>query len=135
MGILELRLLLDTHALLWWLGGDPRLSKKATDAIDDDESEIFASAASVWEISTKFRIRKLELSPAIAADIGAAIASQGFLGLPISVEHARLAGSLPGKHKDPFDRMLFAQAMIESMTLVTKERDFVFGTHDVKRLW
>jgi PIN domain nuclease of toxin-antitoxin system len=130
-----LRLLLDTHALLWWLGGDPRLSKKARDAIDDDKSEIFASAASVWEICTKFRIRKLELSPAIAADIGAAIASQGFLGLPVTVEHAQLAGSLPGKHKDPFDRMLFAQAMTEGMTLVTKERDMVFGAYDVKRLW
>ena len=130
-----MRLLLDTHALLWWLAGDRQLSRKARAAIDDEANEVFVSAASAWEITTKFRIGKLNDASVVAADVEAAISSQDFQGLPVSVSHAQLAGSLPGKLQDPFDRMLIAQAMLDSMTLVTNESEARFGAYAVKRLW
>ena len=130
-----MRLLLDTHALLWWLAGNRQLSRNARAAIDDEANEVFVSAASAWEITTKFRIGKLDEAFVVAADVEAAIASQGFQGLPVSIAHAQLAGSLPGKLQDPFDRMLIAQAMLESMTLVTNESETRFGAYAVMRLW
>ncbi len=119
-----MRLLLDTHTLLWWLAGDLSLSPDALRAIQDIGNEVLVSAASAWEIATKHRIGKLPGVAAIVGDIGGAVASQGFGTLPISVRHAQMAGSLPGLHRDPFDRMLIAQAMLEDMHVVANETRF-----------
>ena len=110
-----MQLLLDTHAFLWWLSGDNQLSAAARSAIGDDGNGIFVSAASAWEITTKYRIGKLPGVAAIVADLEGAIADQGFIGLPISLRHGQMAGALPGIHRDPFDRMLIAQAMLENL--------------------
>ncbi len=128
-----MRLLLDTHAFLWWLAGDDALSAAAKTAISDDANEIFVSAASAWEITTKHRIAKLPGVAAIVADLDAAILGQGFVGLPISPRHGQVAGALPGPHRDPFDRMLIAQAMLEGLVLVSNERSF--DAYGVGRLW
>jgi PIN domain nuclease of toxin-antitoxin system len=128
-----MRLLLDTHSFLWWLAGDDALSPTARAAISDDSNDIFVSAASAWEIATKHRIGKLPGVAAIVGDLERAAADQGFIGLPISLRHGQLAGALPGPHRDPFDRMLVAQAMLESLLLVSNEQPFdVYG---VARLW
>jgi PIN domain nuclease of toxin-antitoxin system len=127
------RLLLDTHAFLWWLSGDEALSVGARTAIAAEENSIFVSAASAWEIMTKHRIGKLSGVAAIVLGLDLAIADQGFVGLAISVRHAQVAGGLPGPHRDPFDRMLVAQAMLENLTLVSNERPF--DAYGVARLW
>jgi PIN domain nuclease of toxin-antitoxin system len=128
------RLLLDTHVFLWWVFADPKLSRQARWAIaDEDQSDIFVSAASAWEITTKFRIGKLADAGSVAHDVAGAIASEGFGELPISVRHAQRAGGLGGRHKDPFDRVLVAQALIENLTLVSNER--AFDAYGVARLW
>jgi PIN domain nuclease of toxin-antitoxin system len=128
-----MRLLLDTHALLWWLAGDEALSVAARHGIADAGSEIFVSAASVWEMATKHRIGKLPGIQPIAADIEAVIANQGFQPLPISLRHAQVAGALPGPHRDLFDRMLIAQAMCDDLVLVSNEAPF--DLYGVRRLW
>ena len=129
-----MRLLLDTLAFLWWVFADSRLSHRARAAIaDDEESDIFVSAASVWEITTKFRIGKLPDAGSVAHDVAAVLAAGGFEALPVSVAHAQRGGDLGGRHGDPFDRMLIAQAMIENTTLVSNER--AFDAYAVKRLW
>nr|WP_294556755.1 type II toxin-antitoxin system VapC family toxin [uncultured Rhodopila sp.] len=126
-------LLLDTHVFLWWIAGDPALSQTARNAIGDNASKIFVSAASAWEIATKVRIGKLPGAAAALVNLAAVLADQGFAGLPVSFEHGQAAGGLPGPHKDPFDRMLIAQAMLDGMVLVSNERPFdVYG---VRRLW
>ena len=128
-----MRLLLDTHAFIWWLTDDPSLSRAAHAAIGDPESSVFVSAAAAWEIATKFRIGKLPKHAVIAEDVGGWIGRMGFGELPVSVAHGQLAGALPGPHKDPFDRMLMAQAMAERMVLVSNET--LFDAYGVKRLW
>jgi PIN domain nuclease of toxin-antitoxin system len=128
-----LKLLLDTHALLWWLDGDARLSEPARSAIGDASSRIFISAASAWEIATKVRIGKLPGAAEIAEHLSAIIGDQEFDPLPITAEHARQAGLMPGEHRDPFDRMLIAQAQIESLILVSNEA--LFDRFGVRRLW
>jgi|SRR6266481_5983931 PIN domain nuclease of toxin-antitoxin system len=129
-----MRLLLDTHAFLWWAFADSKLSRRARVAIDDDAAnEVFVSAVSAWEIATKYRIGKLPDAGAIADDVPQAVAAEGFNELLLSMRHAQRAGSLGGQHRDPFDRMLIAQAMIDDLTLVSNER--VFDAYGVKRLW
>jgi PIN domain nuclease of toxin-antitoxin system len=128
-----MRLLLDTHALLWWLDGDALLSPIAREAIADEANDFFLSAASAWEITTKHRLGKLPGAAAVAADVAACVADQGFLELPISLTHGQKAGALPGPHRDPFDRMLVAQAMIESLVLVSNE--LAFDAYGARRLW
>jgi PIN domain nuclease of toxin-antitoxin system len=128
-----LQLLLDTHAFLWWLAGDDALSTRARAAIADQGNGIFISAASAWEVATKYRIGKLPGAAAIAADLEQAAADQGFAGLPISLRHDQVAGALAGPHRDPFDRMLIAQAMIENFVLVSNEQ--LFDAYGVARLW
>ena len=128
-----MKLLLDTHALLWWLAGDSvRLSRRARAAIGDDENSVHVSAATAWEIATKLRLGKLD-ADALADGIGQILAAQTFVALDISIDHAERAGTLPGEHKDPFDRMLIAQAQAENMTLVSNEG--LFDSYGVKRLW
>jgi PIN domain nuclease of toxin-antitoxin system len=128
-----LHLLLDTHALLWWLAGERRISRRARAAIADPDARVHVSAASAWEISTKFRLGKLPGAAAIVHDIPGVLTSQAFLQLPISVVHAQRAGALPGEHRDPFDRMLIAQALCEGLTLVTREE--LFARYGVPCLW
>ena len=126
-------LLLDTHAFLWWIAGDPALSLPARTAIEDSANYVVVSAASAWEIATKIRIGKLPGAAAIAADIMGVVTAQGFGRLPISFAHGQAAGALPGPHKDPFGRMLVAQAMLEGIVLVSNERNF--DAYGVRRLW
>lgn len=128
-----MRLLLDTHALLWWLAGDEALSLAARTAIADEGNGVFVSAASAWEITTKHRTGRLPGVDAIIADLEGAIAEQGFAGLPITLRHGQVAGALPGPHRDPFDRMLIAQAMLEDLVLVSNEQPF--DAYGVRRLW
>jgi PIN domain nuclease of toxin-antitoxin system len=126
-------LLLDTHALIWWLLGDEALSRRAREAIADEANDVAVSAASAMEVATKFRIGKLPDAALLAQDFEAIIADQGFIELPISVHHARLAGEMNIAHKDPFDRLLIAQALAEDMVLVSNEA--LFDSFAVKRLW
>jgi PIN domain nuclease of toxin-antitoxin system len=110
------RLLLDTHLLLWALASPSKLSRKARQRIDS--SEVFASAASIWEISIKCALCKLEADP---AEVLAAIEPAGFNHLTITGEHAAKVVELPPIHKDPFDRLLVAQARVEPMILLTDD--------------
>jgi PIN domain nuclease of toxin-antitoxin system len=126
-------LLLDTHAFLWWLAGDRKLSRRAQAAIADPEEEVLVSAVSAWEITTKYRIGKLPGASAIVNDIPGAIASQSFTPLAVTVVHAQRAGLLIGDHRDPFDRMLIAQARSNDLILVSNEK--VFDAFGVTRLW
>ena len=128
-----MQLLLDTHALLWWLLSDRSLSPAARDAIGDPDNSTFVSAASGWEIATKYRIGKLPRAAFLAGDFVRIAGTQGFAELPISIRHGQLAGSLPGIHKDPFDRILIAQAIVSDMTIVSNEE--LFGAYGVARLW
>ena len=126
-------LLLDTHTLLWWLAGDPRLSRRARAAIADESNAIHVSAASAWEISTKHRLSRLpEIGP-LATAFAREVVGQGFVPLDITLEHGQRAGSLAGAHRDPFDRMLVAQAQAEKLTLVSNET--VFDDYHIDRLW
>ncbi len=128
-----MRYLLDTHALLWWLFDDPKLSRKARDVIGDSINEIFVSAASAWEISTKYRLGKLPSASELMRDMDSCFRRAGFRQLPISVAHAQRAGSWPQPHRDPFDRMLAAQSALESSPLVTCDDPLsLFG---IQTLW
>lgn len=128
-----MRLLLDTHALIWWLAADNALSSTARSAIADPANDIFVSAASAWEIATKHRIGKLPQAALLAADVAGFVSAEGFNELPVSIRHGQLAGDLPRIHKDPFDRMLIAQAVTADMTIVSNET--LFGAYGVARLW
>ena len=129
-----MRLLLDTHAFLWWVFADPKLSRAARTAISDEaQNSVFVSAASAWEIATKYRIGKLAGARVVAEDVSGAIAAEGFNPLAVSVLHAERAGGLAGDHRDPFDRMLIAQAISDDLAFVSNER--VFEAYGVKRLW
>lgn len=111
-----MRVLLDTHVLLWALGAPSRLPAAARRLIDD--SEVFVSAASIWEISIKSSIGKLTADP---QEVLAALEPAGFLSLPIVGEHAAQVSRLPPVHRDPFDRLLVAQAITEPMRLLTDD--------------
>ena len=128
-----MRILLDTHAFLWWLADSRRLSEPARRAIADDANEISVSAASAWEIATKVRIGKLPDAAVLAADIAGHIAHQGFEELAIGVTEAERAGRLPGPHRDPFDRMLIAQALARELPVLSV--DTIFDRYGVTRIW
>jgi len=128
-----LRLLLDTHALIWWLAGDEKLGRRARESISDEANLVVVSAASAMEVATKFRIGKLPDAALLAQDFEAIIASQGFTELGISVRHAHLAGEMGIDHKDPFDRLLIAQALSEDLALVSNEARF--DDFAVTRVW
>jgi PIN domain nuclease of toxin-antitoxin system len=126
------RLLLDTHALLWWFGDDPALSGSARRRIANAE-EVLVSAASAWEIATKFRLGKLPTASVLIDDFLGYLSRERFKTLPISAEHALRAGLLAGPHQDPFGRMLIAQAQAEGMAIVSN--DEVFDRYGVRRVW
>ena len=102
-------------------------------AIANEINDIFVSAASAWEITTKFRLGKLPSVAGIVADLSGAIGGQGFLPLSVTLRHGQAAGALPGPHQDPFDRMLIAQAMLDNLVLVSNET--LFDVYGVARLW
>ncbi len=120
-----MNLLLDTHVLIWALENNPRLSESARAAIVEGENLVFASAVSVWEISVKQAMGKLQVPDNLIKEIQI----HRFTPLEINLQHAHLAGRLPAIHKDPFDRMLIAQSMLEKLTIVT--RDQVMNQDDV----
>ena len=116
-----MKLLLDTHALLWWWKDDPRLSKRAAKAIADEANIVLVSAASAWEIATKHRIGKLPGAESAIRDFNELIVVDGFGHLAVSYQHAIKAGGFDIVHRDPFDRMLAAQSIIEGAALVTDD--------------
>jgi PIN domain nuclease of toxin-antitoxin system len=126
-------LLLDTHALLWWLLDSSELSAKARAAIAATEQRVLVSAASAWELGTKYRIGKLPEAQDIVVNFIHYLRKQRFEVLPITAEHALAAGQLPGPHRDPFDRMLMAQAQLERALVVTV--DPVFRQYGVAVIW
>lgn len=119
-----MRYLLDTHSLIWWGNDDPRLSLAARDAIAEMDNGIYVSAVSAWEIATKARIGKLAEMPDAVKRYPILVAQNGFLVLPIREDHALKAGQYAQAHRDPFDRMLAAQAAIEKMPLITCDAEF-----------
>lgn len=114
-----MRFLLDTHALLWWLFDDERLSAPARAAIADPGNELLVSPASAWEIGTKFRIGKLPSAEPLVRDFSRWIERAGFIELPIRLEHGLRAGRQVHDHRDPFDRMLAAQGFLEQVPVIT----------------
>jgi PIN domain nuclease of toxin-antitoxin system len=127
------KLLLDTHALLWFLDGDRQLSQAARDAILDEEADVLVSAVSGYEVAIKKAIGKLPELVGTPLQLEAAAFQQGFQFLKLSFQHARAAGELPLIHKDPWDRMLIAQAFAEDLTLVSNEE--LFDAYGASRLW
>ncbi|BBL74013.1 type II toxin-antitoxin system VapC family toxin [Methylomagnum ishizawai] len=128
-----MKLLLDTHALLWWLDGDERLPEPCRELIWNEDNIVLVSAASAWEITTKARLGKLPGAVAVAADFRKCLAAQGFTPLAISLDHAVRAGNLPGSHRDPFDRMLIAQSQAEGVPLISNET--LFDQYGIRRIW
>ena len=128
-----MRLLLDTHALLWWGEGNPNIRAAVREEIDSEANSVFVSAVSAMEIAIKHRLGKLPGAGPLAHDFEGETDAVGFLPLPLTIRHARMAGNLPISHKDPFDRMLIAQALLESLTLVSNEA--LFDAFGVSRLW
>ncbi len=113
-----MKVLLDTHTLLWWLANDETLSAKARQVIASPKTTVYVSAATAWEIAIKKAIGKLQ-SP---DDLVDALAANRFQQLPVTIEHALFAGALPRHHDDPFDRMLVAQALMEKLTIITRDK-------------
>jgi len=131
--VVPLKFLLDTHALLWWLFDDPQLPQRARDAIAQTAAPVFMSSASGWEIAIKSRLGKLPYAQEAVKNLADLLRAARIEVLPITLEHALAAGALPGPLKDPFDRMLIAQAQIEHLTLVSADR--AFKRYRVPLLW
>jgi len=115
------RLLVDTLVMLWWLNDAPELGPRCREVLSDERNEVFVSAASAWEISIKTVLGKLEAPE----DIDTIVEDEGFSKLPISLYHGQLAGRLPILHRDPFDRMLIAQAQAEGLVLITADENII----------
>lgn len=128
-----MRLLLDTHAVLWWLLDDPRLSRVARRAIDDVGNVIFVSAASAWEVAIKAAKGKLSLPLQAEERIQSEMQAARFVELPVTWRHAFAVRELPHHHLDPFDRLLIAQSRLEGLTIVTNDRALV--RYQVDSLW
>ena len=128
-----MKLLLDTSALIWWFAESPELPSTSRDLIARDDVRVLVSAASAWEICTKVRIGKLQGAKELCERFPDFLRQYQFEPLAISVEHAQLAGQLPGAHKDPFDRMLAAQAIVEDVSVVTNDK--AFASLGAKVVW
>jgi PIN domain nuclease of toxin-antitoxin system len=124
------RLLLDTHAVLWWLSDDPRLAMAARTAIADPANQLAVSAAVGYEIAYKQKLRRLPPLPEILPD---RLLREGVEILPISIGHALAAAALPGPHRDPWDRIMMAQALAEQCRVVTVDK--VFSDYKIPVLW
>ena len=125
-------LLLDTHVFLWFVEEDPRLSSRTAEAIES-EPELLLSVASLWQIAIKVRLEKLKLSEDYETLIPQQLNLNNIGTLPISFEHLTLVAKMPLHHRDPFDRLIIAQAMAEDITLVS--RDKKFDEYAVKKMW
>lgn len=129
-----MRCLLDTHTLIWWMTSDPQLSKYAHSLIERREENVsLVSAVSAWEIATKVRLGKLPAAAELLPDFALDMANQKMTILVITADHAIRAGSLPGPHKDPFDRMLIAQAIAENVPIVSNDK--ALDGYGAQRLW
>lgn len=128
-----MRLLLDTHTFLWWVGGDKHLSDKVIEHIGDVKNEIFFSVASSWEIGIKYELKKLSLPMTPEVFIPEHLELCQFSVLPINLCHTLIIRELPWHHKDPFDRMLVAQAKAENMALITA--DETLKQYDIDTVW
>jgi len=127
------RFLLDTHALLWLAFEQRLLSPYIREVVSNPQNEILVSAASAWEITAKYRIGKLDFAGGLAINFIPRVTAAGYQLLPITTEHALRAGLLPGSHKDPFDRMIAAQAIHEDMPLLSS--DSQLDVFSVRRQW
>jgi PIN domain nuclease of toxin-antitoxin system len=119
--------LIDTHILLWWLFNDPKLNAECQDIIRNPENRILVSSVSAWEIATKYRIGKLPEAKQIVEEYSQILRQARFIELAISSAHALRAGSLPIAHRDPFDRMIMAQAELENLPVITYDEAFQTG--------
>ena len=128
-----MRLLLDTHAFLWWVADDSRLPKRARAAIADPTNECLVSVASCWEMAIKVSIGKLTLPAPVEQFFPDQLATNGFRLLPIELAHVARVATLPRYHGDPFDRLLVAQSLVENLPVVSAES--IFGKYGVKRVW
>jgi PIN domain nuclease of toxin-antitoxin system len=127
------RVLLDTHALIWVALDATKLSRKVRTLLESFDTEFLVSAASAWEMATKVRLGKLPGAEVFALEFAARIDRLGFNQLSISVEHGQRAGLLPGAHREPFDRMLIAQSQAENIPIISNER--LFDEYHVQRIW
>ncbi|MCH8318156.1 MAG: type II toxin-antitoxin system VapC family toxin [Bacteroidetes bacterium] len=127
-----MQLLLDTHTFIWSIEDDKRLSQKAKKGIENQDNAIILSIASLWEMSIKISIGKLELKKPFE-DVISYVREKGIEVLSINFEHTLLVSKLDFHHKDPFDRLIIAQAKIENMTIVSKDK--LFDDYNIKRLW
>lgn len=128
-----MRLLIDTHVLIWLARGDQQLPHTVRATLEETSNEVFVSAVSGWEVSVKHAIGRLDLRGRSPAELPQLLPRYMIQALPITYEHGARAGMLPPHHADPFDRMLIAQAQLERLTLVS--RDAAFGRYDVDVLW
>ena len=129
-----MRYLLDTHTLIWWMTSNPQLSKYAHALIEQKEQNVsLVSAVSAWEIATKVRLGRLSAAADLVQDFAFDIEDQRMKILVITADHAIRAGSLPGPHKDPFDRMLIAQAIAENVPIISNDK--ALDGYGAQRLW
>jgi PIN domain nuclease of toxin-antitoxin system len=118
------KVLLDTHTFLWFLAGSPRVRAGTRDLVLDGRNEVFVSAASAWEISIKRQLGKLRVPPGVATWLPHQLAANRFTPLSITLEHAAAVEELPPHHRDPFDRLLIAQALAEGLAIVSDDAQF-----------
>jgi len=128
-----MRALLDTHAFLWWITNDPRLSKKVREIISDGENELFLSVASGWEMAIKAGLGRLQLPPNLEHFILEQMALNAIESLPVQMSHALHVYKLPAHHRDPFDRMLIAQAQLQNLPILTVDPQI--ARYSVKVFW
>lgn len=128
-----MRYLLDTHSLIWFIGGDTQLSSDARQLIDDEENELFISVASLWEMAIKFSIGKLNLGQPYDQMFPEQLEKNSIEILSITVDHLKTVSNLPFHHRDPFDRLIIAQAQVEHLPIISM--DTVFDDYGVKREW
>lgn len=128
-----MKALLDTHAFLWWISDDPRLSSRASVIIKDGNNKLFLSAASGWEIAIKVRLGRLALPEPLETFVPEQMALNAIEGLPIQMSHALHVYTLPDHHRDPFDRMLVAQAQLENLPILSADPQI--SLYAVETVW
>lgn len=128
-----MRLLLDTHTFLWWVSGSSALSRRARSLIANGKNECLVSLATCWEIAIKVSFGKLRIDAPVGRFLAEQLAVNGFQALPIDLRHVARLAQIPFHHRDPFDRLLAAQALEEGVAFVSA--DGIFGRYDIKRVW
>jgi PIN domain nuclease of toxin-antitoxin system len=128
-----LKYLLDTHALLWIVSGDSRLSKKARSVYLDEANAIFASMATIWELAVKISLKKMEITGGLSDFVTEHVHGNSMELLPIQLAHCCQLQTLAFHHRDPFDRMIIAQAIVERLTIISADKEF--DPYPIKRIW